>query len=187
MAKQTKIVKAKKRWFAVIAPEIFKHKEVGDVAAFEQNELLGRTVEISASKLTDTPKDQHRKIVLQISDVTGDKVTSVVKRMFFLDNYIQRMTRKYKEKFIIVPTLPSKDSTVKVKVLVMAVKKLHQKVRATVLHNMTASLTDKIKQTTTDELFLPSTLERISGELKNEVKTIYPIEKVIVWKIEVRK
>src|SRR3989338_1788790 len=90
MAKQTKVVKAKKRWFAVIAPEIFKHKEVGDVAAFEQTELIGRTVEISASKLTDTPKDQHRKIVLQISDVTGDKVTSVVKRMFFLDKKIQR-------------------------------------------------------------------------------------------------
>jgi len=69
----------------------------------------------------------------------------------------------------------------------MAVKKLHQKVRATILHNMTASLTDKVAKTTIADLFLPSTLERISGELKNEVKTIYPIEKVIVWKTEVKK
>lgn len=186
MAKQTKIIKAKKKWFAVIAPEIFKHKEVGDVIAFEQAELIGRTIEVSAAKLTDVPKDQHRKIILQISDVIGDKVTSVVKRMFFLDNYVQRTSRKYKERFIIVPTLPSKNSTVKIKVLVMAVKKLHQKVRATLIHNITASLTDKIANTTTDELFLPSTLERISGELKNEVKTIYPIEKIIIWKIEVK-
>jgi len=183
----TRTTKPKKRWFSVIAPEIFKHTEVGEVAAAEQNQLIGRTIEVNASKLTDSPKDQHRKLVLQISELVGDKVKTTVKRTFILDNYIQRTSRKYKEKFIIVPTLPSKDGSIKMKVLVMAVKKLHQKVRATILHNMTASLTDKVAKTTIADLFLPSTLERISGELKNEVKTIYPIEKVIVWKTEVKK
>lgn len=182
----TRTTKPKKRWFSVIAPEIFKNKEVGEIAASEQNNLIGRTVEISASKLTDTPKDQHRKIVLQINELIGDKVKATVKRTFLLDTYLQRTSRKYKEKFIIVPTLPSQDGTVKMKVLVMAVKKLHQKVRATLIHNITASLTDKIAKTKTDELFLPSTLERISGELKNEAKTVYPIEKVIIWKTEVK-
>jgi len=187
MAKPVKVQKLKKRWFAVIAPEIFKNREIGEVAAIEQNNLLGRTVEVSAAKLTDTPKDQHRKIVLQLSDLAGDKVNSIVKKSFFLDNYIQRTIRRYKERFILAENFKAKDDTIKLKVLVLAVKKLHQKVRANLIRHIRASLTEKLSTAKTDELFLPANLEKISGELRNEIKNIYPADKVIIWKTEVKK
>ena len=41
-----KILRRKKKWFMIIAPEVFKNKELFEIPAFEPDELVNRLVEV---------------------------------------------------------------------------------------------------------------------------------------------
>lgn len=180
------VARGKKKWFTVLAPEIFKSKELVDITAYEPNELRGRPVEINFMQLTGLPKDMQRKLVLKITDTRGEKVLTEPWKYYLIESFIQRSGRRYKEKFVSVLNVKTKDDRkVTVKWMALGTKKLYHSARAELLRKI-AELTAKIlPQYTSAELFTPVNLDKISMEIKKETKTIFPLDKILVWKLEV--
>ena len=101
-----------------------------------------------------------------------------------VDGYIQRSARKYKERFIRVLTVKTKDGkSAIIKYSVTAEKKLHQKVRAHILKDLEAKTIARIGEINAFDLFNPGTLDKMATEIKKEVRYIYPIDKLQVWKL----
>jgi len=186
MAATTQIVKGKKKWFTVLTPESFKSKEILDITAYEPQQLTGRPVEVNVMVLTGSPKDQQRKLVFKITGTQGEKATTEPWRYLLIDSFIQRATRKYKERFIHVQTADTKDGRkVTVKWLALGIKKLHHPVRAQLLHILDAQAKDKISKIPFGELFVPANVDKLTMEIKKELRIIYPLDKLLVWKLSV--
>ncbi len=179
-----KIVKRKKKWFTVVAPEIFKNREISEIPAFEPDDLISRFVEVNLMQVTGVPKDQQKKMLLKITEVKGEKVYTVPSKYYLIYSFIQRSSRRFKEKFISVLKLKTKDNkTIKIKFNIMAEKKLHQRVRAQILEELEARAREKISEINSDNLFIPLTLDKLAAEIRKEIRSVYPINKLLIWKL----
>ncbi len=179
-------LRGKKKWFTVLAPEIFRSKELVDITAYEPKDLIGRPVEVVMSQLTERPKDQYKKLILRITDTRGEKAITEPWRFYIVESFMQRSARKYKERLYFVPTLQSKDKkNVKIKLFVLAVNKLHHSVRADTITALTKKLTEFVADSNAYDLFISETIDKLGDVLREEVKKICPADKIFVWKISV--
>ena len=186
MAATKNIVRGKKKWFTVIAPEIFKSKELVDITAYEPNELKGRPVEISLMQLTGLPKDMQRKLILKIVDTRGEKAITEPWRYYLIESFLQRSGRRYKEKFILVLKTKSKDGrNIIIKWMALSIKKLHHPVRADLLRKITEFTNNTLPQYNFAELFIPGIIDKLASDVKKETRLIFPLDKIIVWKMSV--
>ncbi len=186
MVTKATVTKAKKKWFTVLAPEYFKNKEIVDITAFEPQQLVGRPVEVNVMMLTGSPKDQQRKLIFRVTGTQGEKAITEPWRYALVDSFIQRSSRRYKERFVHVLNVQTKDNkTVIIKWVAMGVKKLHHPVRAELMVKLTAQTKDKIGKIPCGELFTPLALDKLSADIKKELRLIFPLDKLLVWKLAV--
>jgi len=178
------IIRGKKKWFTVTAPDIFKSKELVDITAYEPNELKGRPVEVSMMQLTGLPKDAQRKLIIKIIDTRGEKAVTEPWRYYLIESFLQRSGRRYKEKFIHVLKTKSKDGRkIIVKWMALGVKKLHHPVRADLLKKITEFTNAVFPQYNFAELFIPGTIDKLASDVKKETRNIFPLDKIIIWKM----
>ena len=179
-------LRGKKKWFTVLAPEIFKSKELVDITAYEPKELAGRPVELNYAQLTERPKDQYKKLILKIVDTKGEKAVTVPWKFFVVESFIQRLARKYGERVYQGTTFKSKDGRpVKVKFFILATKKLNHSTRGDLLRAAHKTITTFIADVNAYDMFLPENSEKLADVLRDGMKKIYPVDKVLVWKISV--
>jgi len=186
MAQQTTaIVKQKKRWFTVLSPELFGSREMADLPAFNVEDIKGRVVEVTGQMLTGSPKDANKKYQLKITEMKGEKAVTVPVYYAITDSHIQRTARRYKERFIDVLTLVTKDNQkVLIKMQFFHTKRLHHSVRASLLKESGQMIKDMFKEIETAKLFDPLTVDKIGNDLRKALAKIYPIEKIMVARLE---
>jgi len=179
-------LRGKKKWFTVLAPEIFKSRELVDITAYELKELEGRSVECNFAQLTEKPKDQYKKIILKVVGTKGEKAITEPKQYYLVESFVQRTGRRFKEKLYDVLTLRSKDGkNIKIKLFLLATKLLHHSVRADVLVLTRKKAGEFVLPLDAFEMFLPENIDALASGLQAEVKKIYPIDRILVWKVSV--
>lgn len=180
--------KVKKKWFMAVAPAIYKNADIAEITAYEPQNLIGRAVEISLMHLTGAPKDQNKKLYLKITDTRGEKALTEPWKLILQEGYIQRASRRFKERIVSVLKLKSKDGKlVKFKLLTLIVKRLPRTLRTKISKQIEQMMTDKIAKFQSSDLFVPMSLDKLAAELKRELKQIYPVNKVLVWKLTILK
>lgn len=188
MVQKKKITsKKKKRWYTVLAPKSFKSIELSEIAAFEPKNLLGRTLSINMMQITGSPKDQQKRLVIKISDIKGEKAITEVHKYFLLESYIQRSFRRYKERLLSVLKIKTKDNRlVKIKLVDLIPKRLQRRVRSTLINSLEKSAVEKLSVLDCDGIFKQlSQHSALAIDLKKELRKIYPVDKILVWKIAV--
>lgn len=187
MAKTAGIIRGKKKWFTVLAPDTYKSKEIVDITAFEPGELKGRPVEVNMMQLTGLPRDMQRKLILKIIDTKGEKAVTEPWKYALIESFLQRSGRRYKEKFISVLKTRSKDGrNLIVKWLALGVKKLHHPVRADLLVKIAAATNEIFPQYNFADIFVPTALDKIATDVRKETKAVFPLDKIMIWKLEVQ-
>jgi small subunit ribosomal protein S3Ae len=177
-------LRGKKKWFTVLAPELFNSKELVEITGYETKELVGRPVEINLAQLTERPKDQYKKLILKIVDTKGEKAITVPWKFYIAESFVQRTARRYKERLYETIELQSKDNKkVGIKFFILAVKRLHHSVRADILRLTEKMLAEAIASSGAFELFTSESTEKLTNEITKEIRRIYPIDKLLIWKI----
>lgn len=182
MAKKT-VMKSKKFWFPVVAPDIFQNRELGEIAAFEGKDLIGRTIELAYSVVTNNPKDSMKKFIVAVSEIKGDKAYTIPKRIVYSDSYVQKIGKKYRERSLIVDTVNTKNNKAILKMFVLAVPKLTKSLRTEIQKVIKASWTEKLKKVDSAQLFDPVFFETLLKDLKKDVKHLFPIAQIRPWKV----
>ncbi len=185
MVQQKKLgVKPKKKWFGVLAPEIFNSTEISEVTAFEPENLIGRPVELNLMQITGNPKDQQKKLILKIIGTKGEKAITEPWRYLLVESFIQRTARRYKTRVTLVYSIKTADDkTARIKLFVLIVKDIHQRVRASMIKKIEELIREKVSKTKAHELFMPATIDKISNEIKKEIRKIYPADKFLICKL----
>jgi len=184
--KITTVSKPKKKWFTALAPEIFKGLELGELPAFEAKNLPGRHIEFSYSVITGSPRDSHKKGVVEIDEVKGEKAYTKIKKFFLLDSFVQRGSKRFKGNTILVFKTKSKDNkTIKIKYSVLTKNSTVRGVMTQVYKAIEDQTKDLLGKKTAESIFAPGYLEKMSADIKKAIKTIYPIDRLQVWKCSI--
>ena len=177
-------IKAKKKWFTAVAPAVYKNAEIAEIAAFEPKNLIGRCVHVSLAHVTGTPKDQSKKVTFKITDTRGEKALTEPTKYNLQDGFIQRSSRRFKERIISVLKIKTKDNkTAKIKLLMLVANKLPRAIKTELAKKLEDYVNNKISKTNGSDLFIPAALDKLAMELKRELKSVYPTNRIVVWKL----
>lgn len=112
----TKKVK-KKKWFPVLAPNIFSNKVLGESLLTEPSQLKGRFMTMNLMNITGNPKQQSISLQFRIIDVKeGRGITTTVKYEL-LTSAVKRMIRRGRNKIDDSFIIKGKEGKLRVKSL----------------------------------------------------------------------
>jgi len=181
-----KTKRKKKKWFKVVSPEIFGKKELGDITAFESNELLGRTIEISSRDVGI--RENAKKVVLRITKVTGETAETKVVRIFLMDNSVQKKSRKIKEKMVSVFYINlGSDQEMKFKILLNTTKHIPKSTQTSLINALPKLVENQLAKKTPNDVFAAGYTTQLGLELKKALKSIYPVSQVYIWKVTLKE
>ena len=179
-----------KHWFKVRAPGLFQHVELGETAASEPEQVVGRTLEVTLPELSgggDAAK-AHIKLRFRIERVAGDGVAEA--RFVGHDltsDYVRRLARRKRSKIDTSFPVTTKDGVeIIVKPVAVGEQRLQTRLRAELRHKIVSLLVDEAKLRTSGEFVREMLQGELSKILAHGLKTLYPLKKIEIRRSEVR-
>jgi small subunit ribosomal protein S3Ae len=186
MAETKAVAKIKKKWFTVLAPELFNKKEIADISAVSADSAVGKVIDVTGHMLTGIPKDMNKKYKLKIIEAVGDKVTTKMQNYYLADSFVQRTARRYKERFLFVIKTVTKDNkSAIIKLYFLDLKKMHHSERGALLAKTKVWIADEVKNLEAEKLFDPFVIERLASDLRKVLADIYTVDKILLTKLSV--
>ncbi len=171
-----------KHWFKIRAPGLFQHVDLGETAASEPEQIVGRTLEATLPELagaTETGK-AHVKLRFRIERLSGDGYAEA--RFIGHDltsDYVRRLARRKRSKIDLSLTVTTKDGVgVLLKPVAVGEQRLQTRLRAELRHRIVQVLTDEAKTRTSAEFVQEMIQGELSKLLAHGVKTLYPLKKI---------
>jgi len=175
-----------KKWFKIFAPPYFGKVEVGEALAAEPKELVGRTVEVTLSDLTNDFSKQHVKLKLKVKEADGENVTTDVCHFEISLPYLARLVRKRVTLIDEVYKVETKDARkMKVKFLVVTLRKVHGRQATAIRKTIEKIVKKEIPRKDFKDFILELCNYKFQERVLQEVRRICPIRHLEVRKVEV--
>lgn len=186
MAAPVKKKARKKAWYALVAPEMFKSKEIGHTPASDPRLLEGRVISVNMSELTGDFRHFQTAVMLRVARVSGGKALTVYHGQKLSDDRVARIVSRWSSRIDAVTDCTSKDGVrMRVKTLLVT----SRRVSTSVKNSLRASLAEE-----TRKFFQARTIKQAVSEvsmnkpqkaINKKLSRIYPVRTVEVRKIEV--
>ncbi|MFC2143199.1 hypothetical protein ACFLQN_02265 [Candidatus Aenigmatarchaeota archaeon] len=178
---------AKKKWFQIIAPDMFRNKPVGETFAFDGNQLIGRKIEVSLVTLMKEYSRFYVKMIFQIDRVEEDKAYTRLVGHDVMRERIYRMVQRRTRRVDVVQDVKTKDNfDMRIKTMII----LNRRVNTSIKHTARAKafdLVEKISQKYTMEELMQFIIRgELQKTLKKECSKIYPVSQAEIRKTEIR-
>ncbi len=171
-----------KHWYRIRAPGLFQHSELGETAANEPEQVIGRNVELTLPEIagsTDAGK-AHVKLRFQIERIGGDGVAEA--RFVGHDltsDYVRRLARRKRSKIDSSILVTTKDGVqIILKPVAVGEQRLQTRLRAELRHRIVEILTEEAKLRTSPEFVNEMLQGDLAKVLAHGVKSLYPLKKI---------
>jgi small subunit ribosomal protein S3Ae len=174
-----------KRWYSILAPEQFDRTELGETFADEVEQINGRTIEVTLGELTGDAGANNTKLTFKITDVGSDSAyTEFVKHELTRD-YLRSLVRRGASKVDVNVTVLTKDDyRVQVQPVALTTKKADNS-QEKAIRKVMIDLVEEAAEDRTFEELVDSVVEgRLSSAIYGEAKTIYPLRRVEIQKLD---
>ncbi|MCX8183158.1 MAG: 30S ribosomal protein S3ae, partial [Crenarchaeota archaeon] len=101
--------KKAKKWFPVVAPDYLGGKPEGSILASEPSGLIGRTISVLLSELTDDPSHTTVKIKFKITSVKGETAFTELWGYELDRDFVRSLLRKGSSRVDIIFNATTKD------------------------------------------------------------------------------
>jgi small subunit ribosomal protein S3Ae len=175
--------KQEKRWYTVMAPEMFDRAELGETPADEPEQVYDRTIETTLGELKNDPSENNTKLTFQIADVSSDTAYTEFVQHELTRDYLRSLTRRGTSKIdAFVTVLTTDDYRLQVQPVAYTTKSAdHSQERA--IRKQMVEIVENAAAERTFEGLVDSIVEgRLSSAIYNEAKTIYPLRRVEIQK-----
>jgi len=172
-----------KRWYDVLAPEMFDRAELGETPADEPEKVQGRTIETTLGDLRDEGGENNVKLRFRVTDVSSDAAYTEFERHELARDYLRSLVRRGSSKIEAVLTVRTADDhRVEVQPVAFTTKRADHSQKRAIRETMTDIVEETAAEHTFEE-FLDSIVEgRLSSTIYGEAKTIYPLRRVEIQK-----
>jgi len=172
-----------KRWYEVLAPEMFNYISLGTIPADDPDKLIGRVLETTLYDITGDISQVHVKLYFQIIRVEEDKAYTWFKGHELARDYMRSLIRRKSSKIQGIFDITTKDGYV-LRITVIALtsyrcKTSQKRAIRKVMYNYIAS---KAPELTLAELLSEVLNNKISNEIAEHARKVYPIRRVEVYK-----
>ncbi len=171
-----------KRWYKIRAPGLFQHGELGETAASEPEQVVGRTLEMTLPELSGTSDagKAHVKLRFQIERISGDGVAEA--RFVGHDltsDYVRRLARRKRSKIDSSLLVTTKDGVqIILKPVAVGEQRLQTRLRAELRHRIVEILNEEAKLRTSPEFVNEMLQVELAKVLAHGVKSLYPLKKI---------
>ena len=178
--------KQEKRWYTVMAPEMFDRAELGETPADEPEQVYDRTVQTTLGELQNDPSENNTKLTFQITDVGSDTAYTEFVQHELTRDYLRSLTRRGTSKVdAFITVLTTDDYRVQVQPVAYTTKSADHSQEHAIRKTM-IDLVEEAAEERTFEGLVDSIVEgRLSSAIYGEAKTIYPLRRVEVQKTRV--
>ena len=143
----------KKRWYKIIAPKLFNNEEIGETTTYEAKSLIGKSINVNFSVLTNDMKRQNQEVHLVIENVEGDKAQTNILGARILPNTIKRIVRKGKTRLDqTIRGVTKDDKIVTVKMFMLTRNIVKGSISRNINHETKRFIVKKVSLMTFDEL-----------------------------------
>jgi len=178
-----KLRKGKKRWFPVLGPKSYNETEITRITAYDPESLLNRHITIILKALTNSARDSNVSIKLKINQVKGDTAYTDNIGIETSDNQVSRFSRRKSTRILnVFNTKDKNDNSIKLKTVILVNENI-TRAKQNELRLFSESLINKkLSKSTYNEVFTSDFIKKLSFSIKKDLKPIYPINDVIIWK-----
>lgn len=178
----------KKKFYQIIAPNIFNEEELGEIPLYDLNDAIGRTLTLNLMALTNDPKKQNTTISFRINAVDGQRAKTEVISYNIIPSSIRRMIKRGKiiiNDSIVVKT--KDDKLIRIKSFLVTIALARSSALKGLKKNLRSILTKDIAGMDYDALLKELISHRLQTDLREQLKKIYPLAVCEIRAIEIEK
>jgi small subunit ribosomal protein S3Ae len=172
-------VKKGKKWYVVVAPEMFGRTVVGEIPGDSPEKLLGRNIEITLGELTSDASKQHTKLIFQVKEVDGDTASTKFLGHRLSRDYLRSLVKRKTSKIDVISTVETRDgSKVGVKSSCFTVKRAKERQAKAIREIMKDVIESRASSLTLSQYIQEIVLGKLAADIYKDAKRVYPLRRV---------
>ncbi|WP_434731785.1 30S ribosomal protein S3ae [Thermogladius sp. KZ2Tp1] len=186
MAARKGVIKDKwklKKWFSIVAPQSFGGVVLATTPSDDPMKLIGRTVETTLYDLTGDISQVHVKLYFQVVDVQGDQAITRFKGHELARDYMRSLIRRKSSKVQGIFDVTTKDGyVVRLTIVTLTSFRCNTSQKRAIRRIMREYIFEKASSLTLDELINEILGGKVSADIAERARKIYPVRRVEVYK-----
>jgi small subunit ribosomal protein S3Ae len=172
-----------KKWYEVLAPEMFNNISLGTIPADDPDKLVGRVLETTLYDVTGDISQVHVKLYFQIIRVEGDKAYTRFKGHELARDYMRSLIRRKSSKIQGIFDVTTKDGYIlRITIVALTSYRCKSSQKRAIRKIMYDYIMNKAPELTLAELISEILSYKISNEVAELARKVYPIRRVEVYK-----
>jgi small subunit ribosomal protein S3Ae len=177
-----------KDWYAILAPEMFGKKPLGEAPTIEMKTVVGRTIEVSLSSLVPRTTRHFVKLRFKVDRIEDKSALTKFAGITITRDQMFRMSRKGTKKVEIQTDVTTKDKwDLQFTTITMTNGDVNKGVRTEMRNIIGVWLKDFASKVDIDTLVRDVTSSGAQKNLKRICNKIYPVRFNEITKVEVVK
>lgn len=175
----------RKDWYQVLSPALFKEALVGEIISADPKQLVGRTIETTASELTGDLRKSHMNVTFRIISVDGKKARTTVEGFDLAKSYVRSLVRRRASKIDANVKVDLRDgASVRIKPIVVSFRKCDTSQKQVIRKLLLDKIGESARPLDLDNVLLDTISEKLIKSARDEIKKVYPVKNVEVRMIE---
>ncbi|MEM0297450.1 MAG: 30S ribosomal protein S3ae [Zestosphaera sp.] len=172
-----------KKWYKVLAPEVFGSAEIATTPAEDFSRVIGRTFEVSLFDLTGDFSKHHVMLKFQVVEVDGDVARTRFKGHELARDYMRSLIRRKSSKVSAIVNVTTSDGhTMRVTAISLTTYRCKTSQRNAIRREMMKVLAEKASQMNLAEFIKSIMLGTLATDIFVACKKIYPLRKGEIYK-----
>lgn len=175
----------KKQWFKIKAPKTFGGGVIGSTPAVDENQLIGRVVEMALPDISKKYNQFHISLKFRITDVNEKAETELVGHEMQKER-IYRMIRRGKRKVTAMGNFKTKDGVLlRVKTVFTLIRRVNTSLKDKARAKALEVIKKEAEKSTMEDLMKTIISYDLSKKIKSSVDKVYPCSGVEVYRSKV--
>lgn len=177
---------ARKQWYEIVTPKMFGEKVIGETPAADPRQLVGRTIEASLMEISKDFQRFYVKLVLQITDVSGQRAHTKFLGHDTMYERIYRMVQRHTRRVDVIQVVTTKDGVkIKVKSIFILARRVNTSIKKDA-RALAREIIDAAAKESTMEDFIGMVIKGdLQQKIREDCSKIYPVGNVEVRKTEI--
>ena len=175
-----------KRWVTVNAPDSFNNIPIAYVPITDDENALGRVIEITLFDILKGDPSQHQyKLYFQLHKVEGEIATTIFKRFEYSKEFLRSLVRRGSSKINFIIDIKTKDGYVfRVKVIALTHKPLNTSRKHALRIIARDVINNTVPEMTIDQFVQATCYSKINSDIMAAFKRVIKVRHVGLEKVK---
>ncbi|MFH0875530.1 MAG: hypothetical protein V1859_06315 [archaeon] len=167
----------KKKWYPILAPELFNNTVVGETIKYEAEDAIGDYVETNLMSLTNDMKNQHYNVKLVITGHKDGNLTTRIVGYSMIAASLKRLIRRRNTRMDDSFGLKTKDGIrIRVKPLLITRGKVKGSIETVLRAKLKRIVIKFITENDYDVIFKEVAFAKLQRSIREQLSKTYPVK-----------